>query len=267
MKKLITLTITFALVLISASFVCAKETSAEELATNAKKAAVKQRDIYTNSRVKQMCEEWPSCQEWVGLKSANTVAFQLVDTEVAHWISAWNGKEALWGHRFYAQTRENGQIKAYEFLRLTDKEGKNVKYLPPTEIKKFPGHPLPQEPSTHALVEDLSLLFPIEKICKAWPGCMDAIADIRNDNMINDFGIQRVIRTQYISKWDAQGNAYWTRGLFVKFTTGIISSKVLYFSAHQTNPGGAYTYESPKEVKRIPSVPSNFEVFVDIDTK
>ena len=261
MKKLITLTITFALVLISASSVCAKETSTEELATNAKKAAVKQRDIYTNSRVKQMCEEWPGCQEWVGLKSANTVAFQLVDTEVAHWISGWNGKEAVWGHRFYVQTRENGQIKAYEFLRTTDKKGKNVQYLPPTEMRnKFPGHPLPQEPSTHALVEDPGVTFPSVNLCKAWPGCMDAIYERKGDILNNDFGIVHVVRTQYISKWDAQGNAYWARGLWVKFA-GWISHTTLYFSAHQTKPGGAYTYHSPKEVKRIPSVPSNFRVW------
>ncbi len=265
MKKLITLTTTFALVLISVASV-AKEPSAKELATNAKKAAVKQRNLYADERVKQMCEEWPGCQEWVGLKSANTVSFQLIDTEVAHWIPDWDGKEAVWWHRFYAQTRENGQIKAYEFLRISDKKGGNVKYLPPTEMRnKFPGHPLPQEPSTHALVENLSILFPNEKICKAWPGCMDAIADRRNSHTSNEFGIVRVTRTQYISKWDAQGNAYWTRGLFVKFTTGSISSDVLYFSAHQTKPGGAYTYESPKRVKYIPSAPINFRISVDVE--
>ncbi|MBO4675388.1 MAG: hypothetical protein J5601_04815 [Elusimicrobiaceae bacterium] len=261
MKKLITLTITSALVLIGTTFAQAKETSVQELTSSTKKAAVKQRRLYADDRVQQMCAEWPSCQEWVGLKSANTVSFQLVDTEVSHWISGWNGKEAVWGHRFYAQTRENGQTKAYEFLRLTDKNGKNVNYLPPTEMRnKFPGHPLPQEPSTHALMEDPGVTFPVVNLCKAWPGCMDAIYERKGDLLNNDFGIVHVVRTQYISKWDAQGNAYWARGLWVEFA-GWISHTTLYFSAHQTKPGEAYSYHPPKQVKHIPSIPSNFRVW------
>lgn len=255
MKKLFAITTTIALVLISAALAQA-EVSPEAV----ERQVAKNLPVYLNDRVKQMCEEWPGCEEWVGLKSANTASFQLVDTEVAHWIDAWNGKDAVWGHRFYAQTRENGQIKAYEFLRTMDKKGKNVQYLPPTKMRnKFPGHPLPQEPSTHALVEDPGLTSPLE-ICKAWPGCMDAIYERKGDILYNDFGIVHVVRTQYISKWDAQGNAYWARGLWVEFA-GWISHTTLYFSAHQTTPGGAYTYHSPKEVKRIPSVPSNFRVW------
>ncbi len=262
MKKLITLTITFALVLISASSVCAKETSTEELAANAKRVAVNQRKIYADDRVQQMCEEWPGCQEWVGLKSSKDISFQLVDTEVAHWISGWNGKEAVWGHRFYAQTRESGQIKAYEFLRLTDKEGENAKYPAPTEIKKFPGHPLPQEPSTHALVEYYRQYgwrntF-ITNECKAWPGCMEAVTN-NSKGVIN---IQHLVYTQYVSKWDAQGNAYWSRALWVRFETGLLASDVLYFSARQTRPGEAYAYESPKKVKDAPYPPHDFTTYV-----
>ena len=254
MKKLITLTKIIALVLISTVSLQAK-VSPEALAAGVERQTAKHSSVYLNDRVKTMCQEWPGCEEWVGLKDANNVSFQLVDTEVAHWINAWSGKDAVWGHRFYAQTREDGHTKAYEFLRITDKEGKNVQYLPPTKIKKFPGHPLPQEPSTHALVEDPGNV----NLCKAWPGCMEAIVERKGDILYNDFGIVHVVRTQYISKWDAQGNAYWARGLWVEFA-GWISHTTLYFSAHQTTPGGAYTYHPSKEVKRIPSVPSNFRM-------
>ena len=128
MKKLITLTKIIALVLISTVSLQAK-VSLEALAAGVEREAAKRSSVYLNDRVKTMCQEWPGCEEWVGLKSANNVSFQLVDTEVAHWINAWSGKDAVWGHRFYAQTRENGQIKAYEFLQTKKGKTSNILHL------------------------------------------------------------------------------------------------------------------------------------------
>lgn len=250
MQKYVLSILSICLVLAGFSYSSAKGTP-KELASHIQREISKPLPIYANDRVKRMCREWPTCTQWVENLSASNKTFQLQDTEVERWVSSWEGEKAVWNHRFYAQTYENGQIKAYQFLQV--KEGKGYSYPDPKPIKKFPGSPISGSPSEHTkyfLPHDYRAEYYI-RACYDWPGCMDVLSNMQ---------LNKAIQTQFIIKWDEDGNAYWGRGLYVNVMKGLFKSRTLYFYAYQTKPGGSYTYKAYEDAKYCPSLPKNFSI-------
>ena len=186
---------------------------------------------FEDDRVRQMCNEWPSCKEWAEIKLAKDPTFKVIDTEVARWVSKWEGKKATWEYKFYVQTEEEGQTKAYLFTRGID----GLSYNEPVLIKKFPGHPVPYKPSKNISYSD-------EKPF-TWPSC----SHWEHINWISGTAV-----SQYIYKYDEQGNALWERHLYVTVLK-FFYRKYFYFRAYQTKAGGDYNYEAPVEKDAFPS--------------
>ena len=231
--------------------VCSAQTkNSSALSTKIERAVANQIVPFASDRVKQLCREWPTCEEWVANHAQQNPSFQVVDAEVARWVSKWEdgdtkwaARKSVWEYRFYVQTRENGQTKAYVFTRQEDGLAYNV----PVEIKKFPGHPVPDKPTEHIVPysgrpsQELSS-------CNSWPG-------YRKFLHTNNATLLRIMKSQYITKWDEQGNAIWRRRLYMEVKIHL-KNKSFYFQADQTTAGGDYTYQAPVEIKACPDYPT-----------
>ena len=197
-----------------------------------------QTSLYANERVKNMCKEWPTCEEWAKNKLAKDSAFQVIDTEVERWVKKWEDKTAIWGYNFYVQAKENGQIKAYLFKR----GDKGTSYAAPVLIKKFPGHPVLSSPTERIAQSELS-----RDNSKSWPGVSKS-----------NFPVRHEIISQYVYKYDEQGNALWKRRLYLHVDHyWKWNGEVYYFQAYQTKAGGDYTYEEPVKTGYCP-YPANW---------
>ena len=200
---------------------------------------------FANERVKQMCQEWPTCEQWARKNIQQNPSFRVVDAEVERWIKGWEGNRTIWEYRFHVQTFENENVKAYVFRQNKDQ------YLPPMLCKKFPEHPVPQHPSQHIYQE---LTKNEQKaLGNEWPGYtkwLRLLADFRAY-------FSRAVTTQYIYKYDENSNALWKRGLYVEILLSRTNIRsVNYFEAYQTHAGGGYTYETDRSVKACPTEPS-----------
>ena len=216
-----------------------------ELSNAIEREIAKQTLPFANKRVQQMCKEWPTCEEWVENKIQQNPSFKVVDTEVERRLSKWDKDKAIWQYTFYAQTQEKGQTKAYKFS--SDDQG--ISYAAPVLIKKFPGHP--GKPTEH-----ISFLKSVPNqnsyayylyLCNSWPGYEQWK---RNRN---GFSPCKVLISQYIYRWNAQGNALWKKRLWVEGSSSAFEcTKVFYFQAYQTQPGGDFTYQSPVKTVKFP---------------
>ena len=201
-----------------------------------------QTSLYANERVKNMCKEWPTCEEWAKNKLVADTTFQIIDTEVERWVKKWEGETAIWGYNFYVQAKEKGQTKAYLFKR----GDKGTSYAAPVLIKKFPGHPIlssPTENIAHNIIK-----FTRDEISSKWPGFK-----------ASKLRVHREVTSQYIYKYDEHGNALWKRRLYLHVNEGLWNwnGKVYYFQTYQTKAGGDYTYESPVKTGYFPA-PANW---------
>lgn len=199
---------------------------------------------FANNRVKQMCKEWPTCTEWVNSKVRTNPSFQLLDAEVANWVSRPQDGPTDWNYLFYVQTRENGQTGAYQFKRNS-----RTSYAEPVKIKKFPGHPVPGKPSEHIgmhkPIPDHGQYPDYEILCASWPGCRQ---------WVSNHSVHSALIGQYIYKWDENSNALWKRVLYVR-AVKFFSAKNAYFQAYQTTANGAYTYQTPTPLNACPAFP------------
>lgn len=247
MKKLVTLTTTFALVLITTALVQAKE-APKNLTANIQRAAANQTPVYLNDRVKTMCAEWTGCKEWVASRVQANPTFRVTDAEAERWVKKWElnqfgSKVAVWDHRFYVQTIENGQTKAYKFER-TRTASKDYNYHAPVLIKKFPGHPIAGNPSKHIKWSSNK-----NDACDAFPGCREWMWK-------HGFGVEDAVGSQYISNFDEKGEAIWTYKLYVKVSDSF-SFFNYYFTASQSRHNGSYAYSAPKEMGLFPKYPEH----------
>ena len=202
-------------------------------------AEIANTNIFANERVKNMCKEWPTCEEWAKNKLVKDTTFQIVDTEVERWVKKWEAKTAIWGYNFYVQAKENGQIKAYLFKR----GDKGTSYAAPVLIKKFPGHPIPSQPS--------QCVFQSKNKNIDWPGLKEWISTQRGC-------YKESVDSQYIYKYDENNNALWKRRLYVVLLDSFYNTgHVYYFTAYQTKAGGDYTYEEPVKTGYFPT-PANW---------
>ena len=193
-----------------------------------------QTSLYANERVKNMCKEWPTCEEWAKNKLAKDSAFQVIDTEVERWVKKWEDKTAIWGYNFYVQAKENGQTKAYLFKR----GDKGTSYAAPVLIKKFPGHPIPSQP-TQSVFQNINRNMD-------WPGLKEWEAKQHKY-------YKESVASQYIYKYDENNNALWKRRLYVVLIDTLYNMDyVYYFQAYQTKAGGDYTYEGPVKTGYFP---------------
>ncbi|MBP5404212.1 MAG: hypothetical protein J6Y17_03885 [Elusimicrobiaceae bacterium] len=204
---------------------------------------------FASNRVRQMCQEWPTCMEWANNRAAKDSSFGIIDAEVERWVSKWENGEAVWKHRFYVKTQEDGKIKSYVFQRG---EG-NYSYAAPVLIKKFPGHPLADKPTEHIkqVYQRTGYLRDMENrdACRAWPGCID---------FVKGHHIRRALISQYIIKQNAQGNSVWKRRLYVALS-GWLDEEAFYFEATQTTPGGDYSYRGPVKMNKCPWYPDGVQ--------
>ncbi len=203
----------------------------KDLSNVLKKEISDENTPFKDERVRQMCSDWPSCKEWANYnKLTKDPTFKVIDAEVERWISKWEGKKAIWEYKFYVQTEEKGQIKAYLFTRGID----GLSYNEPVLIKKFPGHPVPYKPSE-------KIAYPMENT-HSWPGFPQW--------KYSGYETQKT-SSQYIYKYDDEGNAVWERRLYVKvlYWTWI---KSFYFRAYQTKADSFYNYEAPVEIDTFP---------------
>ena len=196
---------------------------------------------YADARVRQMCIEWPTCKEWAINRRAQDSSFQIVDAEMEHWVSGWNEERPVWKHRFYVQTEENGQLKAYLFKRQEN----GVSYASPVLIKNFPGHPVPSKPSEHTRFVKYLKRRSDYSLLQTWP------VSTKGKGWINS---SRIITSQYITKWDEQGNAIWQRRLYVEKETLFSKTQAFRLDAYQTQAGGDYSYSEPVEIAKYPSI-------------
>ena len=200
-----------------------------------------QTSLYANERVKNMCKEWPTCEEWAKNNAVKDTTFQVIDAEVSRYVTRFEKEEGIWIYNFYVQTKENGEIKAYLFKR----NEKGTSYTAPTLIKKFPGHPIPSE-STERIAA--SQLFKNDLFL--WPG----LDKWEYRNRVR-FGV----KTQYIYKYDENGNAVWKRGLYVLVDPcAACRYRVYYFETYQTKAGGDYTYKEPVQINHGFPYPANW---------
>lgn len=190
---------------------------------------------FASDRVQQMCSEWPTCQEWVARKVEEVSSFQIIDAEVERWVFKWENGEAVWAYRFYVQTKENNQIKAYMFTRGSE----GFSYNAPVLIKNFPGHPFPSKPTQH-VYKDYTAASVLRD---EWPGYHAW-----------SWGQNRLYSSisQRIYKWDEQENALWEKSLYVKMGNSHRKAKAFVFRAYQTKAGGDFTFESPVEIPAYP---------------
>ncbi len=204
----------------------------KDLANNIiKREITDENSLFADERVEAMCREWPSCKEWAKYnKLTQDPNFKVVDAEVERWISKWEGKKAIWEYKFYVQTEEKGQTKAYLFTRGIE----GFPYNEPVLIRKFPGHPVPYAPS-----EDIS--YPKENP-SLWPGFPQW--------KYSGYETQKT-SSQFIYKYDEEGNAVWEKRLYVKvwYWSWV---KSFYFRAYQTSANSFYTYEAPVEIDTFP---------------
>ena len=190
---------------------------------------------FADDRVQQMCHEWPTCEEWVRGKIEKDPSFQLIDAEVERWVLKWENDKAVWAYRFYVQTKENNQIKAYLFTRGSE----GFSYNAPVQIKHFPGHPFPGKPTQHVFRDYTAPSV----FCDEWPG-------------YNAWGCMQFTRTASISqriyKWDEQENAVWEKNLYAEVGPSRRKAKAFVFRAYQTEANGAFTYEAPVVIRDYP---------------
>ena len=267
MRKLISVAGSIALLLTSATAIQAAEVAPRDLTNNIKRAAANRAPFYANNRVKKMCQEWPGCESWAMARVAEDKTFLIQDAEVEHWLGYWEGNKAIWLNRLHVKTRqnskidsslsplfrivtsmgniENSQIKAYVFQEVREK-GKTT-YPNPTEVKKFPGHPIPGNPSKHARYK-LSFSNNSLQKCSKWDEC----EKLRKQKMST---VGRAVEAQYIHGYDNEGNAIWARSLYVQFFYWSGSSKSFVFRATQKRAGGSYVYQGPQEIKQCPNYP------------
>ena len=202
--------------------------------------------LFANERVKNMCKEWPTCEEWVRNKSSKDSAFQIIDTEVERWIKNWKindmgNKEAVWNYRFYVQTMEDGATKTYLF----QSKDNGTSYTAPVLVKKFPSHPIANKPTESiANPESRFRTEPIKYrgVCASWPGCKQ---------WKHSLIILWATSSQHIYKYDSQNNPLWERRLYVILDTNFTSTDLYYFKAYQTETDGEYTYEGPVALKSL----------------
>ncbi len=196
-----------------------------------RRAVAPKKTFFINDRVKNMCLEWPTCAEWANNKFLKDSSFQVIDAEVERWLSKWEDGQAIWEYKFYIQTKENGQTKNYLFKR----DIKGQTYYAPVLIKKFPGHPIASKPSERISNPKASVY--------SWPNCKkwEHFDYIASDTT-----------SQYIYKYDEQGNALWKMRLYVRVLR-FFYHKAFYFEAYQTKAGGDYIYKGPVEMKVYPT--------------
>ena len=251
MKKLITITQTIALILISAAFLQAK-VSPEVVASNVDRQTAKHLPVYLNDRVKTMCEEWPGCDEWVKYHAAKNACFHVADAEVERWIDKWEGKKAIWLTYFYINTIENGKAKAYKFVQMY--ENGYYGYGAPQPIKKFPGHPVVEKPSQHAK------WIPIVKADRVSPLMSGQIyIDIEFPGLDgwlkqNEVVPHEAVVEQRIYGKDIDGNPLWARTLYIEKLS--LSGKGPYYklSTYQMEDGTCMIKPAQK-IKVFPNLP------------
>ncbi len=260
MKKLFVIISTL-LILASVSYVYAKSTP-KELAAAVKRETSKYASIYSKPRVKQMCEEWPGCQEWVANRAAQQPgSFHVIDAEIEHRITHFEKNETLWKHIFYLQTVEGSKAKAYRFERIkidrdnshTDtlkyiKESRGYIYLIPDEIKKFPEHPIKEHPSEHARYHVSTTSNDSLAKCLKWDKCKELL----KEKMAS---ISKAVEEQYIHNYDENGNALWARSLYVQLYYYSGGSASLAFYTEQKKVGGAYIHHNPHKINQCPYHP------------
>ncbi|MCQ2410384.1 MAG: hypothetical protein MJ053_02405 [Elusimicrobiaceae bacterium] len=191
---------------------------------------------FADDRLQQMCHEWPTCEDWVTVKVEQDPSFQIIDAEVEHWFFKWENDKAVWAYRFYVQTKENNQTKAYMFTRGI----KGFSYNAPVLIKNFPGHPFPGKPTRH-----VSTNYPTVSILREeWPGY--------HAWSWGQF-LRKASTSQRIYKWDKQNNAVWEKSLYVEVGPSRRKAQAFVFRAYQTKAGGDFTFESPVEISAYPA--------------
>ena len=211
-----------------------------ELSNALERAVAEQVIPFANERVQQMCHEWPTCQEWVANKVEQNPSFKVLDVEVERWLSKWEEDKAIWQYTFYVQTQESGQTKAYKF----SSEGQGSSYAAPVLIKKFPGHPgTPTEHISAPSSNDAKY-----SLCESWPGYKQWYRQFQSQNGY----VSAAVASQYIYKWDTQGNALWKKRLYVRVVPHFALTYAFYFQAYQTQAGGDFTYQAPVKMSKFP---------------
>lgn len=267
MKKLIAITQTVTLILIGATFLQAKVLP-EAVASQVERKTASHSAGYLNARVQTMCQEWPGCEKWVKERLAQDNSFLIEDAEVERWIGSWENNEAVWHYHFYVQTRENSHIqaqlpqpvrvvtlmgnmensqtKAYRFDLV--KNGRKFTSSDPTEINKFPGHPIAGVPSQHARYHmAISGNDSLSK-CQQWDKCMKLINEKKA-------AVSKAVDSQYIYAHDKNGNALWARNLYVQLYYYAGGGDSFVFRAKQQKAEGKYTYEDPHQIMQCPRHP------------
>ena len=263
MKKLFVI-IGALLVLASVSYVYAKS-APKNLEAAVKEAAERK------ERVERMCQEWPGCKEWVAARGAQQ-HFSLVDAEAEYQVAPdskkemkkqithGNKNEVAWEHRFYLQTIEGNKVKAYRFERVKKerndihynipgllKESHGYFYLKPKEIKKFPGHPIKEQPSEHAYYPTSIVSNDSLAKCQKWDKCKELLKKKRT-------AVSRAVEEQYVH-FDENNNALWRRSLYVQLFYYSGGGDSFAFYAEQKEVGGPYIYHDPQRINQCPNHP------------
>lgn len=267
MKKLHCLLISAALILIALAPAYAQVTTSKLKSSIARKL-LEREDFYMSNRVKTMCQEWPGCKEWVKERLAADSSFVIVDGEVERRLSSWKNNEAVWQHHFYVQTREdshikaqlpqpvrgvtlmgnmeNSQTKTYRFDLV--KNGRKFTSSDPVEINKFPGHPIPGNPSQHVryhmAISGNDSLYK----CQQWDKCKEFVKKKKA-------AVSKAVDSQYIYAYDENGNALWARNLYVQLYYYAGGGDSFVFRAKQQKAEGKYTYEDPHQIMQCPRHP------------
>ena len=241
MKKLYCLLLSATLALISMAPAYAQNTTSK-LKSNIVRKLSEREKFYMTDRVKTMCEEWPGCRTWV---EKHEGSFRVVDAEVERWLNNWEGVRAIWLHRLYLQTQENGQIKVYRFEEK--RESPSYTYPDPVEIKKFPGHPITGQPSQHSRYQRSTSNNGLNT-CEKWDACKKQLKKKKAT-------VGRAIESQYIHGYDENGNALWTRSLYVQFFYYFGTTDSFVFRAAQKKVGGPYILRFSKKINQCPNYP------------
>ena len=236
MKKLLLVVFVFMLL---ATITQAKELP--ELSIAIERAIAEKTLPFANDRVKQMCEEWTGCLGWANKQQKQKNHFQIIDAEIERFIAKFAYDTDVWGHRFHIETLENGQKRSYMF-----EQKPNLVFLPPIQTRKFPGHPIQGQLSQHAKYK---------------------IEDHVTSEMMNRWTVlgrywyraTKVVETQYIKQFDADGNALWARSIYITLVTRYappLEHKDNYLlRAYQTRKDGPYTYTKWEKINYMPRFP------------
>lgn len=211
-----------------------------EFSSAVERSVAQQAFPFANAHLKQLCHEWPVCEDWVNNKALEDPSFQVVDAEATYWVKQWDGERAIWNYHFYVQVQENGQINAYQFIR----RAQGPSYEAARLIQHFPGHP--DKPAQHIVSPTIeSNEDRLLSLCDSWAGCRQWY-----DNQSGV--INAAVTSQYIYQWDSQDNALWKKRLYIKVVFAPGQEKALYFQAYQTTAGGDFIYQVPVEIRRFP---------------